>query len=826
MVSHRDDATKAMKYFRDAADLRVAIQLSLDDFEFSSKQRGQIVYVFDTNVVRLFLNPAAQHASVDVFRESDAGGHAGAIAGITAEWLFSRRLAGQEGLPPFITLKHGEEVGAWLAKVVNELRENDTTRDGPAVDTEAWAQLKELAAGVERKNKANRRAMLALIDELPRVLGDEMSADRLSEAIQFARLCAEDRLRPLSLCEHADGTVLAPEPTSVAAWAARIARARQPLDRRNKRLGRARNREDSSGKTSLVQERDRNDGYSLAQVMAMNRAVAGCEPPVQCVLVTADRAIHGAYAEWYFDANETSAAGPYCVRQAFQYAPMLNMQEIPYGDTNSRLSAWIRDALDGLFSFFLRQHESYPYILSCLTGPLNKKYEDAASFGELFEYPWQEKLWRALFYNEEAVEKRAQPVKLDEIIKEWRAAERTCLLVKADIIQPRISAESGALLKAISCASTEGGMAWWNAYLEEVITQVDNAHVALGIKEVVGYVDALVVSGEPASINSDRVRYLRWCVRADFSEFLASFSSISDLVGELHGKNEQSEFWRRLQVRLEADDKWFAMFFIVWLCVLMGLWEVAVHYGRRAIEEVKRRTQAASGHEREWLLTQQYELAYTVAVAMRLSLSDEGRLKEARDILDASLARFAATGDDLGSARTESEYLALSLTVKYIDAANKDGGWAAKVRPETSLDEMAGRLKRGLKSLKKLRYNDGGDAACAVKVQLLANAVSLSVIGVLSAEKPTATAAIGRRLEALEVALKNKGEKINLSPVGQIVNGVAAILTSTNEAEKADSRKRLRKQLDDFDRSLSPAIAPTDRKQAAYLRACIASGLI
>src|ERR1700748_1304154 len=117
----------ALRYLQDGADLRVALQYNLLDWEFTQKG-GRIVYLVDANVVRLFLSPSAE--DVTPFT-GDQGQYLEKTAVVTAEYLFSRQLPGQGGAPVLIAPGHGDDLG-YIIGALREETESVADKGEPA----------------------------------------------------------------------------------------------------------------------------------------------------------------------------------------------------------------------------------------------------------------------------------------------------------------------------------------------------------------------------------------------------------------------------------------------------------------------------------------------------------------------------------------------------------------------------------------------------------------------------------------------------------------------------------------------------------------------
>ncbi len=115
-------------YFQQAATLRLCLQYNMDDYEFS-RRGGNIIYLMDANIVRFFLNPHSEISHVAAFGRTRAARevYGPATAALTAEFLFSRQLVGQQDRPAFITPGHGEDVLDVINGLRNAIDRGDTS---------------------------------------------------------------------------------------------------------------------------------------------------------------------------------------------------------------------------------------------------------------------------------------------------------------------------------------------------------------------------------------------------------------------------------------------------------------------------------------------------------------------------------------------------------------------------------------------------------------------------------------------------------------------------------------------------------------------------
>ena len=150
----------------------------------------------DANIVRFFLNPHSEISHVAAFGRTRAARevYGPATAALTAEFLFSRQLVGQQDRPTFITPGHGEDVLDVINGLRNAIDRGDTSgaEIKPAdtleklnvlLDRVATGLLKPEAAAIDLRKLVPSIASLLLEGGFPEVT----HLRQLFEEIFFAR---------------------------------------------------------------------------------------------------------------------------------------------------------------------------------------------------------------------------------------------------------------------------------------------------------------------------------------------------------------------------------------------------------------------------------------------------------------------------------------------------------------------------------------------------------------------------------------------------------------------------------------------------------------
>src|SRR5262245_18430704 len=113
-VKSSDTDSRLQQYVQEAITLRLNLQQNFDDYHFGI-EGGRIVYLMDANVVRIFLDPEREARHFAPFQTSHQA--AATTALVSAEFLFSRRLAGQGDTAALIAPSHADDLTSVLAGI-------------------------------------------------------------------------------------------------------------------------------------------------------------------------------------------------------------------------------------------------------------------------------------------------------------------------------------------------------------------------------------------------------------------------------------------------------------------------------------------------------------------------------------------------------------------------------------------------------------------------------------------------------------------------------------------------------------------------------------
>src|SRR5262245_3501715 len=318
------------QYFQEVVELRLCLQWNADDYEFAQKG-GRIVYLMDANIVVFFMNPVLEAHHVDAFDSGEPGRHAVATALVTAEFLFSRGLNGQDGYPALIAASHAEELG----HIVGAMRPAaGASLAKPHILAEKTREDLKVLIEQVRHGKIPRDDAVKRLRRLVPEFATELLESGYQEANQFLRLYQEDLIRPLAVHSEATKDILDVRQSGVAEvekWTGIILPERmRTLEARANRSVREGGQRSPQRPKHSERKRARRDAEALVQTMRLDEAAREARQPTRYVLVTADRALFDAYAKWFWhDGNQKQMR--FVLRHPLQYVPMLNLVDMPNG---------------------------------------------------------------------------------------------------------------------------------------------------------------------------------------------------------------------------------------------------------------------------------------------------------------------------------------------------------------------------------------------------------------------------------------------------------------------------------------------------------------
>jgi hypothetical protein len=638
-------------YFRDAAELRVTIERNMNDLEFT-RRKGRIVYVFDSNIVKLFLDPVREIELVTIFSDEICAEHLSATATITAELLFSRQLAGQRGTPPFLAPSHAEELSAMMHEIEKQLYQNqeNVQESKPVLPLAKSERIRHLVEGI-RDGKIDRDYGLDELRKiLPRAIMDLFYGPGY-EAAQFKRIYEDDLLRPLALDPAVTANILNPDRGQVSKWANRILEQRQSEIVSPRQRSRSPLQRGTRESRSSVEERVDRDAQALVQVLALNNLARDVIPPTRYVLVTADRAMYRAYSIWFWQ-NRNHTPEEYVLRHPSQYVPILNSEDMLDNVERFTLINHARDALESLLRNVQDIDPNYPHVLSYYVSRQYDKRHRELEGGSLGSFAPLYKLFGSKF---DAIS--GDPREFDDLKTKWCAAARNAVIINSKLMRRRHHYEIAPLADLLR--SDRDIQASLLDYNTKLLDELEIAHMALNVR---GNLVAMIINErQPGQSCLPEPGRGPLAVRTTFSNF-TNDQPLNIFLDELVA-NADRECLSDLNHQLRSSLNYSGMFFAACVAFRSGQWAAARHYGDRALTMLKREDIFADcASEAEF---DRHELLYFMALVTRFSLNDYSEFNKARALLEETFQYHVRCGDAFGLMRAKSELAALFLVLLF-----------------------------------------------------------------------------------------------------------------------------------------------------------------
>lgn len=684
-----------VRYFEQAATLRLCLQYNSEDYEYG-QQGGRIVYLMDANIVRFFIDPEAEAYHVVAFGKNPLPDYAAGTALITAEFLFSRGLAGQGDRPALIAPSHGDEVAAIIEDHRNKLPFHDLPEEHLTPET-----VKRLYALIERVSRAHEKDRAAAKAELqklvPKAAGDLLRGG-WQRMQQMLRLYDEDLLRPLGLHTAATREVLEPKREDVEAWAERILRERVFLPSGLRR---------DMPQRDYERERDRarSDAEALVQTMLLDANAAAERELTRYVLVTADQRLFDAYAKWYWGGEGKAENRRFVLRIPLQYAPILNVQEMPNGISNSQVFQSATTALDSLFTNLSRADASYPHKLA-----FYRIQARSPEVGGILKD----------FYGANPLRLESDAVAEFERIREsWHAGFRSGVLLNAELMQRRMQAEFGPLARLLR-DSTDLRRAIHEDQRRS-LEKVENSHLLFSTRLNLMLL-ARAERHDSAGPASQRAPFL---VRADLPNLLGN-EPLKTVLERL--ARSERHVIGRIYDGLNASSDREAFLFAACVAFRCEHWAAATHYALRAHDLMTQgRRPAAERAEASYLAA--LATRYVLGGSLSTNPPSEHVIGRALTLLTESAELCRIINDEFGIVRALCEQNALQLVLLFRACLLK------QLNSSTIRERILGfndRSKQVSDMLPRLiqRRGTGIDAETidTLRIQAMANVVSTAVL--------------------------------------------------------------------------------------------------
>ena len=709
--------SEGSRYFRQAASLRLSLQYNLEDFQ-AAQGGARIVYLMDANIVRFFLNPMTELRHTDVFGLGAHPDYAPATAAITAEFMFSRRLAGQGNRPAYIAPGHGED----LLDIISGLRRStDSGNDLEPLSTGLRQQLDLLLDRLDQPAAKLNEAVASLRQLVPQI-ARFMHEGPGAEATHLQRLYDEDLLCPLALHPAATRDIVelsGYHQSRISEWTKIISRERH-----------------LSPGLSHDNEKVRRDAESIVQTMLLDEEAVRDNEKTFYTLVTADRVLFDAYARWFWTDRQTvQPDARFVLRTPLQYVPVLNVREMPNGILTSDAVALGRAALDDLLAGLRSLDARYPHILS-----LQRLL--AQGDNELSE------LFQGVFgFN--PFEVAADHIETFKAMRrQWHELFRGGVVLNAELMARRVKAEIERLALLLR-QNTDLRAAIHEDQLR-ILGRVEAAHVAFSTKiniEVLTRAEGRASAPPRRAPLALRVSFPRILEAEEFEVALDRLAS--------NDKRLIARVSKALTI--EADHQ--ALFFAACVAHRCGNWAASWHFATRALTRL-------DGQEED--LEARGEIEYLQASAARYALLSYETIAEAFDILDR-LAKTAQRENDLfGRARALCELTSLVLVVLYASHLLKEKAAAAAAAPlaQHYAPRFIGITEEAIEILTQLAPT-ANSAGRVLQNQVWANVIAAEVLVRAIARDPNLRpmAPPGGMVGAAEEAIKPIIEAENCPPI-------------------------------------------------------------
>jgi hypothetical protein len=454
--------SRYIRYLRELVQLRLAIEQNIHDVESSE----QIVYVVDSNIIRLFLSPYQNWINVRPFREilGQEKELAGASAVVTAEYIFSRLLAQQRGYPVFLAPEHVDEVAEHFQRDRDDLGPRSQSLEQSEQWREARHALDSLCNHLLAKSQDADRLRELFESTIPSTIA-VFDKGGFVAAQQFARLQRDDLIRPLRLAPHLDRRCLEVKRAGeYEEWRSTLAAFMVPESGKpNSRFGKTQSRDHSRDRIL------RRDAVVLTQLFAINDDLLRRKVPVKFVFVTDDDKIHHAvfYRRKYRDYGEN------LLRRSCHFHPALNFQQMPNIVAHGNLMLELKAAVNSLELTVSTEDTLYDLMhkiaVNNREGFRQDSKSDVDAWKATLQQVWQQKFETSFNIPEVPdIESSIRKVKAA-----WDGLSRNAISVNVELLSRRFEEELGPLSTVLKNLETSNANDLARAFESYQIAQID-----------------------------------------------------------------------------------------------------------------------------------------------------------------------------------------------------------------------------------------------------------------------------------------------------------------------------------------------------------------
>lgn len=638
----------------DSARLRVAI--GQNDLDYSSAgvpgtEDWEIVYIFDAQVVGMFLTPDVKpFNSIGIFREDEQDTRFGqfplesdqiATATITAEFLFSRRLVGQKRRP-YISAGHMLELNNMIDSIRTDHR-NALAKAGAtgAMSDRVYQLLKpELAPELSDVERLER-----ITNEFATHVGT-LVLGRAPALAALERIIEEDLLSPAETLAEFDDAVAGVNEADFNKWCELIANAKgYGLDDWTKYdttpIGRLYQRGAGGGVLIDVGsvEKISADAETICQVIALNRYAYELGLKRRFLMVTADAGIHWASQEWA--VGNTNFESP--LRHTIQYIPLLNYVEMEGLLNKKKYFAETRRALD---SFLLTVFPDAPGTSAGLTSFLERVLQDNGRLEE---------------YLVDSYQLRASQVlgELEELRKVWRTILQNAITANFRLIDRRAAGLVASVRRAVS---EHGSMFALEESHDRALRDLTGLYLMLGLwSSLPRAVRRAARNGAKDPFSNRRTPI---ATAIDFTQ-LTNQRALGRYLDSLLSPDTSPQLLAHLDERFRSAPRALVMALAACIALRIGAWSSVANYCRQARIELKHLRSEEERRELERVKLDQWELSYLEGLARRVQLANERDYDVALWAVNRSVQHYGEKKEVFFQLRSLSERAALNLSFCY-----------------------------------------------------------------------------------------------------------------------------------------------------------------
>jgi hypothetical protein len=461
---------------------------------------GKIIYVFDTNVFELFIEPDARSRYAEIFHSpvwlqdrpniSELRNFSAQSALVAAEFLFSGRLPGQENSYIHMTEWHFGELASRRLDLTTSLKEEFAAlTEGSASSSAKFQGLAETAT--------NQLAVDDLTESDAKLFAlqtsDASAIQRFRETRLAARYLVQDnylikvhQLKRIGSKEIAENIIplsMRFRPNEVDREIIRNNRQdllkalREECSRRNVNL------HFGAPETSSVHipPKPRSDGalQNDADTLAYIQWIAATQlgPKERIVLVTGDSVLFDVYRSWFI---RSLPGTPFVLRRITQYAPIINLNSAPSDVANT-------------LELFQSTKEAVEAALFVLNWPMSSKEIDSHHRGrEALAYALSQSRGGRTDdvlssfvskLNKQWYEERQQT--FSRLIQLWQQMERFVVGTNYDLVMTRYKLSDVVSAKNILTVDGKGAFV---EYLKGILNELVSGSIRLFFPFAVSFI--------------------------------------------------------------------------------------------------------------------------------------------------------------------------------------------------------------------------------------------------------------------------------------------------------------------------------------------------